>query len=181
MGPPGWVAGVVDTSLLAGPGIDLDTRGTQPWVTIAGLKGAGAVVWDVLGNIQHSIASGYKKPKVLGGAGSLRHRPCEAHCVGLLKGMLLSERAGVKVLVQHVVQCTDHAVRGRRPSGFGAGGRVPGVATWGPLWHLLLQGPTCIVNLRGHVTPQVLFAASGLATLGLSLQRCDLVASGLPE
>ena len=26
--PPGWVAGVVDTSLLAGPGIDLDTRGT---------------------------------------------------------------------------------------------------------------------------------------------------------
>ena len=114
---PGWVAGVVDTSLLAGPGIDLDTRGTQPWVTIAGLKGAGAVVWDVLGDIRLSTASGYKKPEVLGGAGSLRHRPCEAHCVGLLKGMLLSERAGVKVLVQHVVQCTDHAVQGRRPSG----------------------------------------------------------------
>ena len=89
---------------------------------------------------------------MLGGAGSPRHRPCEAHCVGLLKGMLLIERAGVKVLVQHVVQCTDHAVQGRRPSGRGAGGRVPGVATWAPLWPLLLQGPTTHVNSWGHST-----------------------------
>ena len=40
---------------------------------------------------------------------------------------------------------------------------------------------TCMVNLRGQVTTQASFPASGLATLGLSLQRCDMVASGLPE
>ena len=62
-----------------------------------------------------------------------------------------------------------------------AGGRVPGVASWGPLWHFVAARADLHENLWGHADSSG-FVRSAVAPppLGLSLQRCGWFASGLP-
>ncbi len=92
-----------------------------------------------------------KKPKVLGGAGSMRHRPWEAHGVGLLKGMLLIERVRSKSPCRACCTvyrpcCSRPAakwVRCRRP--------CPGSSYLGPLVALVAARADSRMRIRGAI------------------------------